>query len=620
VRAVTTLSRHQPPHAGHGVPHERVADRHASAPHKVAPLRLPGAPGRAAGGAGSGRRALSGLPVLSSLLGVVAEPRLRARTLATLAANLARAIDVPVLTIRLLDPSGRWLDLKASIGLPRSLQAQLRRISVDSMAGQAIAGRSRRVAVASRRHPSVLPPWPRKLAQRFRAGAFVPIRAGGTMLGVLGVAYREPARPPLAQMRFLEALGRELGAALQVVRAREARGKAHAEALTLRKITAALSSNLEPRTVLDMVTAAAAQLTRASGAIVLLQSSDRTEVEIASQSDGLDGTSLIGMRFASAGSLAARVIRSGRSFRCRDVSRDRRPMIRRLVALGNVRGLLIAPLRTADGVFGTLNVSSARPRLFSDRDRRILAQLGQHASIAIQNARLFDAARRHRLLLRKLYSRQFTTLEGERKRIAHELHDEMGPTLSATLINLQLVQSLGAADATLSAKVGETVGLLRGLVEKVRELSYGLRPPMLEHLGLAESVKWMIDTYFSRGKLAVSYRSSGVDTRLDPDLALAVYRIAQEGLTNVVRHADATRARVRLRIGPSLVTLCIEDDGRGFEVHPDVPERRSGLGLAGMRERMEQLRGRLAIRSAPGRGCRLTVSCPIEGSRARIAG
>jgi signal transduction histidine kinase len=473
------------------------------------------------------------------------------------------------------------------------------------------------VAVSGRTNPPELPPW-RDLFKHYGSGGFVPIRAGRSVLGVLGVAYREMGPPPQSQMRFLETLGRQLGAALQVVRSREARTKAHAETLTIRKITAALSTNLEPRGVIDMVTAAAAQLTRASGAIVLLRSADGTEFEVASQSDVRGRVHLVALRFPAQGSLAARVLRTGRSFRCRDATLDRRPMLRQLVALANVRGLLIVPLRTSEGVIGTLNVSSQRPRLFSDRDRRVLIRIGQQASIAIQNARLFDAVRSNRQLLRQLYSQQFATLEAERKRIAHELHDEMGPTLSATLINLQIARRL-ATDPALSAKVAETERLLRGMVEKVRELSYGLRPPMLEHLGLAESLRWMIDSHFSAGKLAVTYRVSGSDADVDSGLALAIYRIAQEALTNVVRHADASRATVRLTISDDL-TLEIEDNGRGFDPQNEARGHWTGLGLAGMRERMEQLLGWFEIRSAPGQGCRLTVSCPLEVQRAGIAG
>src|SRR6202008_4637435 len=151
----------------------------------------------------------------------------------------------------------------------------------------------------------------------------------------------------------------------------------------------------------------------------------------------------------------------------------------------------------------TLNVSSKRPRVFTDHDRRTLMQLGYQASIAIRNARMFEELRDQRQLLRQLYSQQYSVLEGERKRIAHELHDEMGPTLSATLINLQLFKQIGSNEEALRQRVAETEGLLKGIIEKVRELAYGLRPPMLEHLGLAESLKWMVETYFSGGSLSV---------------------------------------------------------------------------------------------------------------------
>jgi signal transduction histidine kinase len=548
---------------------------------------------------------------LSALLGLASEPRLDARMLARLAAQLARALAVPALSVRLLDHSGRWLDLKASFGFTMRMRKTLRRLPIASPVGREVVQRGRRLVRAGDFSQARPPAWSRLVAERFGAVAFVPIRSGTRVLGTLGVGYHESTQPPSSHVRFLEALGGQLGAALQVVRARQARRKARSESRFLRKITAALSANLDLRAVLDMVTFAAARLTHASGAIVLLQSRDGREFEVASSSPYDPPPVLLGSRFPVTGSLSGQVVRNGRSIRSRDLSVDRRPMIRELQRMANVRGLLIVPLRGAEGVIGTLAVSSERPRLFSDHDRHILTQLGQQASIAIQNARLFDAVRNHRQLLRQLYSQQFAILEGERKRIAHELHDEMGPTLSAILINLQLFKEHPGGDGALAGRVAETERLLTAIIEKIRELSYGLRPPMLEHLGLAESLKWMIDTYFSAGRLAVDYRHSGARTRLDPELALAVYRIAQEALTNVVKHAAARTVTVRLSISASAVQLRVRDDGCGFDSAKRPNGRREGLGLASMRERMDHLNGRMDIRSMPGKGTQLTVECPV---------
>jgi signal transduction histidine kinase len=553
--------------------------------------------------------------MLSALLGIATERRLDNRALGRLAAELARALDVPALTVRLLDPTSRWLDLKASVGLSSRMRTRLRRIPVDSLVGVVRDGRS--LVPSDETGPS-LPPWPAALIRRFGAGAFVPIRSGTAVLGALGIGYRDQVRPSTSQLRFLDIFGRQLGTALQAVRTREARRKAQAETRFLRKITAALSTNLELRAVLDMVTSAASRLTRARGAVVLLASRDATELEVASASEYDRQFITLGRRFPLAGSLSGRVIRTGRSARSRDLVTDPRPMLRELQRMVDVRGVLIIPLRGADRIIGTLAVSSRKPRLFSNHDRRILMELGHQASIAIQNARLFDAVQSHRQLLRQLYSQQFAVVEGERKRIAHELHDEMGPTLSAILINLQLFKEQRPDPAALSAKVVEVERLLTGIIEKVRELAYGLRPPMLEHLGLAESVRWMIDTYFSGGRLSVNYRHEGTAAKLDPELALAIYRIAQEALTNVVKHARADRVTVRLRLSPSQVSLRVRDDGCGFD--PQHLSERSGLGLASMRERTEQLHGRMEIRSAAAKGCDLTVACPVEVRDASAAG
>ena len=570
----------------------------------------------------SGRRrppgASESLDALSALLRMAGNARLGRRALGELATQLAGVLDVPVLTIRLVDSTGRWLDLKASVGLSKHMRTQIRRIPVESLVGQTVVRRARRMMRAWRPKPA-LAPWPRTLVRRYGTGTFVPIRAGADVIGALGVGFRQQTPPPAAQLRFLDAIARQLGATLRLLDVREARRKARSETRVLRRIADALSANLELPAILDMVTAAAQRLTRARGALVMLTSRDGTEFEIASTSKLDDSADIRGMRFPVAGSLSEVALRTGRSVRSRDATTDRRPLLQRLQKTDNTRGLLIVPLRGDGGVIGTLNVSSKRPRVFSDHDRRTLMQLGYQASIAIRNARLFEELRSQRQLLRQLYSQQYSVLEGERKRIAHELHDEMGPTLSAILINLQLLKEQGSG-GVLGAKVAETESLLTGIIEKIRELAYGLRPPMLEHLGLAESLKWMIETYFTGGRLAVDYRVSGPPVRLDADLALAIYRIAQEALTNVVKHARAGRVQVRLGLAPSAVRLDVADDGCGFDAARVVSERRAGLGLASMRERMDQLHGRLELRSRPGKGSHLTVTCPVETADARAAG
>ena len=591
-----------------------ASDEVKSGPASRKTTTIPPAPRR------RGRLGDESLSTLSALLRMAGEPGLGGTALGRLATQLARALDVPALTIRLLDPSGEWLDLKASVGLSKSTRTKLRRISVDSVVGHEVVTRGRRIVKAGD-PTAAMAPWPTGVLRRFGAGAFVPIRSGTTVLGVLGVGFREPTRPPAPQIRFLDALGRQLGTALHVVTAREARHKSRTETRVARRIAAALSANLELSAVLDMVTAAAQRLTRATGAIVLLLSRDGNEFEVASTSRWEERLDLRGRRFPVAGSLSGAVVHSGRSVRSRDAGKDRRSMLRTLQQTAEVRGLMIVPLRGDGGTIGTLAVSNRTPRLFSDHDRRTLMQLGYQASIAIRNARLFEDVRSHRQLLRQLYSQQYTVLEGERKRIAHELHDEMGPTLSAILINLQLLKEReGGADSPLGAKVVDTEHLLTGIIEKIRELAYGLRPPMLEHLGLAESLKWMIETYFTGGRLSVDYRVTGSAPQLDPDLALAIYRIGQEALTNVVKHARASRVKVHLRLSASAVRLDVADDGCGFDAARVGSERRAGLGLASMRERMDHLHGRLALRSRPGKGSQLSVTCPLEIADARALG
>ena len=189
--------------------------------------------------------------------------------------------------------------------------------------------------------------------------------------------------------------------------------------------------------------------------------------------------------------------------------------------------------------------------------------------------------------------------ESERRALARELHDEIGQALTALKL---MLQGLGQCDVPQqNQKTSEMIGIVERTLQQVRSLSLDLRPPMLDHLGLPATLRWYVDREAERAGLAVTCRVHPADVRLDARLETTIFRIAQEALTNVTRHAAATTVAVTLMVVNNQVELIIRDDGGGFDVDA-ARDRASGgvsLGISGMEERATLAGGRLDIRSGP---------------------
>lgn len=222
-----------------------------------------------------------------------------------------------------------------------------------------------------------------------------------------------------------------------------------------------------------------------------------------------------------------------------------------------------------------------------------------------------DAIRRQQQELRELSARVLEAREEEKTLIARELHDELGQMLTALKMDLAwLRERLPAQAAELSNKAGQMNDLLDRTVTSVRRISADLRPLMLDDLGLADGVAWLVEDFSGRSSVQVGLKmpQEGVLDGLDRSVANTVYRVLQESLTNVARHAKATNVWVVLGAEGNTLQLDIEDDGRGI-AERDLTQPRS-LGLKGMRERVLYLGGALEVGRAPRGGTRVSARLP----------
>jgi PAS domain S-box-containing protein len=272
-----------------------------------------------------------------------------------------------------------------------------------------------------------------------------------------------------------------------------------------------------------------------------------------------------------------------------------------------VGSCLAVPLLFGGHLIGTLELWAEGPDSFLAEQALIAQEVANSLAIAIQESRLFSQVRIGHERLRDLSRRLVEAQETERRHIARELHDEIGQVLTG--LKLTLEASGRRLSGPRAASLDEARRHVNDLITRVRELSLDLRPAMLDDLGLLSALLWHFERYTHVTGVRVHVEHSGIDRRFDPELETGAYRITQEALTNVARHAGARDATVRIWADEHVLRLEVTDRGAGFDrIAADL---RQSSGLTGMRERVALLGGRVMIESSPGSGTRVFAELPL---------
>ena len=312
---------------------------------------------------------------------------------------------------------------------------------------------------------------------------------------------------------------------------------------------------------------------------------------------GEGGIELAGTSVSRAGSKSGRVLDRGQSERVESVLDDPDVDQEATRLLGARSGLWV-PLRVRGRSIGIL---AAHDKLgadvrFSDTDLRLAETFASRAAVAV------DLSER---LARDALRRIVEAQEAERRRLARELHDETGQALTSILLGLKALEEKLAADDSRAA-VGGLRDLVVSTLQDVRRLAVELRPTALDDFGLVAALERLTQSFAEQSKIPVDFQSTLPPQRLPEEVETALYRIVQESLTNVIKHAHATRVSVLLTRKNGSVAAVVEDDGRGFDPAA-VPD--GGFGLVGMRERVAALGGRLELESG-GRGTTVAAEVP----------
>lgn len=322
--------------------------------------------------------------------------------------------------------------------------------------------------------------------------------------------------------------------------------------------------------------------------------------------------------------IAGQVIASGTLINVPDVRGD--PRVVSIPRVTGAHSLLVAPIINRNEIgIGTITLQSSTPGQFTAEDERLLMILSRQAGLAIENARLYDAAQygQHiaqvqRERLRQLTRQTVTAQEEERQRIARELHDEAGQSLTALKISLEILAgSLPAEMQSAQEALKEAAEQAGQTLENLRSIAHNLRPPALDRLGLNLALGGLCQQFEALTHIQTSYE--GLDLpRLRNSHEITLYRFVQEALTNAAKHAEASEVRVWLETQTGQLEIHIQDNGKGMQSDPlDLEQTdQEGMGLTSMEERLKIIDGSLFVQSSWGRGTHLCARVPLRPKEA----
>jgi signal transduction histidine kinase len=293
-----------------------------------------------------------------------------------------------------------------------------------------------------------------------------------------------------------------------------------------------------------------------------------------------------------------------------------RGIIQEQIHKEGLKSLLATGIYFGKKLLGVLIISSLQEvRTFVPDEIKLIKAIAIQIAVAIENARLMQVVKIHTQELKDLSSQLMTAQETERKKIAQELHDQVGQMLQAMTTNLGMIKRnlhspSHKMEATLDWLV-DTERLLSETIEDIRTLTFDLRPSMLDDFGLYSTLRWYIEDYAKRSNIKVILKGKEEKYRFPIEIEVNLYRIVQEALNNVAKHANATEVNIFLFQKHSTTILSVKDNGKGFDTERFLSSPHKGTGIFNMKERVNLLGGNFEIISKPGTGTRISVKIPF---------
>ncbi len=554
------------------------------------------------------------------------------------------------IVLRLRD-DGTTTELVSAVGYSSEILVELRemRVSPSGPIGDVVI-RGKTLVFANRQeleraYPNVPPP-----RSEYKAWMIMPLLIDTSVLGALVFSFVEPRTFNEADMAFARALAQQCAQAMERARlyesergARRAAERAARRSEWLTEASQLLASSLDyHKTFKQLAELAVPELADWCQIHIAKPDGTAQQLVLAHKDPALlkwaeEFAATVRQYFSNEDTSRglAHVLRTGRPEIYYSITDAQLEAVAKNEAQLNIlrqigfSSAMIVPLNSQSGTLGAITlVNTESRRHFSDDDLAFAELLAGRAAVAIENANLYQATQQlnaeleQRVMertyelseayeeVRALAAQLQTIREEERADIARELHDELGQSLTALKMDVAaLISRLPKRNQSLLERARSMSAQIDATIKTVRRLSSQLRPGMLDDLGLAPSIEWYAIDFKERTNIEVAVQVPEQDLPLNRDQATALFRIFQETLTNVARHADAMHVDVQVCFENSDLVLRVRDDGRGIDLHQAHGKR--SLGLVGMRERAEMIGGNLEIQGEPGKGTTVTVRVPL---------
>ncbi len=376
-----------------------------------------------------------------------------------------------------------------------------------------------------------------------------------------------------------------------------------------------ISSTLDIRQVLHVVAQLTADLFAAKSCIYLLNETDQTLIPAVAVGsyDPLLKTKFKALKGKKIFPGIKRAIKTGQPVIVTPQN-NTKLLTREIIDDFAYGWVVLAPILNKGKTIGIMQVD--RPLEadgFDNEEVEIIFAIARATAVAMENARLIDVLGQKEQLLHQLVNKLITAQEDERKFIAADLHDGIIQSLIAIWYRLQRLSSAEEAEVhNWHGEITDLTGILNEQIQEIRRILYDLRPIILDNYGLIPAVEAHVNNITEKYDLPIDLKIKGEKQRFDSKTEVTLYRILQEALTNVVKHAGATNVKVLLEIQDKQVNLSVEDNGFGInKMYTDEPQPHNRLGLASIQERALLLEGSCNIDSRPGKGTKISVSIPV---------
>jgi PAS domain S-box-containing protein len=454
-----------------------------------------------------------------------------------------------------------------------------------------------------------------KSQHKFLAG--FPIKYNDETLGVITCVGRQARELAADEIQLITSMSNQVAVAIHNARLYAEIEKKTLELSALFDVTSAASQSLETDQILREVVQKITEIFSFDATRVFLL--DDAKAELHAQAtyethpDFASGTT----RLKTGRGISGKAAATGEAIIISDTSSDPRylEITATKRALKTQQKFLASfPIKYKDETLGAITCVGRQPRQLAAHEIQLINSMSSQIAVALENSRYYEQTKKQAMQLRNYAVRQESVRELERTRISREIHDELGQALTALKLEVSLLRTkLRINDSDLDPRIGEISEMLDGTIETVRKIATQLRPDVLDKLGLIPAIEWHLQEFGKRTGIKSDFVSRPGELHLSEPQSTAFFRILQEALTNVARHARASRVRIRLDQKAEQTFLLVEDNGVGIDAEKITDP--DSLGLLGMQERARALGGRVNVRRNRRKGTLVTARIPARDAK-----